>query len=700
MLRKLLIVFGALIVLVAVLAVAAALLIDPDDYRDDIAQRASAQLGREVTLAGPMSLRLLPWLAIEINDVGVANPSDFGEAPPLARIGTATASVRVWPLFRGEVETGAIRLDDAHLHLVTNRAGRSNLDGLLAADPDPTRPEEVDLSRLRLGEISLRNVALINLDQRTGEQSEVLIESFSMDPFRVEQPVPFRLSARLSDADGESVRLSRVEGTVQLARDAGTIDVARLLAEFDLPDNAGSGSLRAAMTVDTRPDTPVLVFPVLDVTLAVETARLAFVTVDPLTVSLGETISAEISAARIGLNEQQLDAHGDVRIGDQVRLNLTVGGERLDLRPLLANGRADAPVADRETEVAGFEGLDKVNATFNLALQTLVVSDALSLDDVEARARLADNVLVLSPLNARLLGGRFDGRMEVDFSQEPARIVLQPRLEGIMVDRLAELSGNAAPVQGSGDLQLDLSFSGFDLAGILRSLDGSGSYSIQQGALLGVDLQRLVSEELTTSNLANVSRVFGGQTEFESFGGSLVARSGIVELPDLRLVASDFGLSGVGQIDLSAGMVDYQLELAMGEALTSRLPRTVREATGGRVPLAIAGPINGPTVQVNLGRLAERTLRDQLEQRLLPRRERLPEDEAADGQPVDPETREQATEEQRQPERRERSSDLLLRALRNRRDRDQDQGRDQDSDTDAEEEQGEEEPEPPGFNRP
>jgi len=681
--RKFLLVFAALVALVVVLALAAVLLIDPDDYRDDLAAAASEQLGRDVTLAGPMSLRLFPWLAIEISDVGVANPPDFGQAPPLARIGVATASIRVWPLFRGNVETGAIRLEDAELHLVTNPAGRSNLDGLLTAEPAPDRPEDIDLSGLTLGEVSLRNVALINLDQRTGAQTTVLVESFSIEPFRVEQPVPFRLSARLSDADGDLVRLSRVEGTVQVARDAGTIDVGRLLAEFDLPDNGGTGSLRAAMNMDLRPDPPVVVIPVLDVTLAVEAVRMGFVAVEPVRVSLGETVSADIAAARLSLNEQPLDARGEVHIDDGVRADLTVSGERLDLRPLLDNARADAPAPDRETPAGDFEGFEGLELTFSLALQTLVVSDELSLNQIDAQARLADNVLVLSPLNAGLLGGRFDGRMEVDFSQAPARIVLQPRLQGIMVDRLAALSGTAVPVEGSGDLQLDLTFSGFDLAGILRSLDGSGSYSIQQGALLGVDLQRLVSEELTTANLANVSRVFGGQTEFESFGGSLVARSGILELPDLNLVASDFGLSGVGQINLPEGMVDYQLELAMGEVLTARLPRTLREATGGRVPLAIAGPIAGPTVQVNLSRVAERALRDQLEQRLLPRRERR-DDEPPMDEVVDPEADEQARDEKAQEPRRERSSELLLRALRDRRVRD--------DETDDEEETGEDEP--------
>ena len=61
-------------------------------------ERASETLGREVRLDGPMSLKLFPWLALEISDVHVGNPPGFGEAAPLAearpgnRLGTGLAT--------------------------------------------------------------------------------------------------------------------------------------------------------------------------------------------------------------------------------------------------------------------------------------------------------------------------------------------------------------------------------------------------------------------------------------------------------------------------------------------------------------------------------------------------------------------------------------------------------------------------------
>ncbi|MDP0947520.1 AsmA family protein, partial [Klebsiella pneumoniae] len=77
-----------------------------------------------------MSLRVFPWLALEIEAVQVGNPSGFEDAPPLARIGRAVASVRVLPLISGRLETGAISLSDTELTLVRLANGQSNLDGL------------------------------------------------------------------------------------------------------------------------------------------------------------------------------------------------------------------------------------------------------------------------------------------------------------------------------------------------------------------------------------------------------------------------------------------------------------------------------------------------------------------------------------------------------------------------------------------
>ncbi|MEE4331782.1 MAG: AsmA-like C-terminal region-containing protein, partial [Wenzhouxiangella sp.] len=194
-----------------------------------------------------------------------------------------------------------------------------------------------------------------------------------------------------------------------------------------------------------------------------------------------------------------------------------------------------------------------------------------------------------------------------------------------------------APLRGLGDFDLRLTFSGFSLPEILASIDGSGSFSVSEGALLGVDLDRLLSEGLSNTSFETIRRSFGGSTEFERFGGRMEVRSGVVELPAIDLAASDYGLSGSGRIDLRANEVDYQVDLALGEAVNERLPRSVREALGGRLPLTISGPIGEPTVGVDLAGVAERAVRrqgrDLLLRTLLERsaHEERPEDADAEG---------------------------------------------------------------------
>jgi AsmA protein len=678
MMRKLLIVISVLLALLVAAAVVAMLVIDPDDYRDEIAQRASDQLGREVRLDGPMSLKFFPWLAIEISDVGVGNPPDFGEAPALARVGSAIASVRVWPLIRDrELEFGAITLEDAEFHLVTDRAGRSNLDGLLAeTDPEVERAEP-DLGVLALGQIRLRDVRLVNLDQQTGESQAFRIDSMNLAPFRAAQPVAFDLTASLLDGDDEVVRLSSLSGTVEVARNLSSLRLQGLVGEVVLPAAQADGRIQADVELVPGPTTTTARLTDFQARLSHADLALMIQATTPMEVETGaHGTRARFDQVTVRINDDRLSASGRLELAPAINAELDLVGERLDLRRLIP----DAP--EREHSPNGAEApvdftiLHDTAARLSLQLGTLVVSDALRLDEVEARARLEDGVLELSPLEARLFGGRFDGRVEVDFTTEPPRVVVQPALSGILVDQVAELSGRTAPVRGSGDMRLDLSFSGFELDEILGSLDGSGNFSVAEGALIGVDVRELISQELTVSNLGNVSRAFGGETRFDTFGGTMTARSGVIEIPDLNLAASDYGMSGRGTIDLAAGLVEYRLELQLGETLTAQLPRTLRQATDGRIPLAITGPIREPTVMVDVAGIAEQALRGQIEQRLLrSRRDRDSEpepqadtEEGEEGEQGDAETGTEPLSEQEDAPRT-RDSERLLRGLLERIDK-------------------------------
>jgi len=108
MLRRVVLILIVLVVVVLIGAAAAVALIDPDDYRDEIAARATELLGREVRLDGPIDLKLWPRLAFEIQDARLGNPPEMAALPLLAEIGRATASLRERARLRDQVDERAL----------------------------------------------------------------------------------------------------------------------------------------------------------------------------------------------------------------------------------------------------------------------------------------------------------------------------------------------------------------------------------------------------------------------------------------------------------------------------------------------------------------------------------------------------------------------------------------------------------------
>jgi AsmA protein len=57
------IIFGSLVALVLLAAVAVLLLVDPNDHKDRISAAVQKSTGRALTLPGELKLSLFPWIA-------------------------------------------------------------------------------------------------------------------------------------------------------------------------------------------------------------------------------------------------------------------------------------------------------------------------------------------------------------------------------------------------------------------------------------------------------------------------------------------------------------------------------------------------------------------------------------------------------------------------------------------------------------
>lgn len=134
---------GGLVALLIVAAVLIVAFVDPNDYRDDIERAVENQTGRNLELTGELELSVFPWISLHTGAASLGEAPGFGPEPFLV-IKEAQVSVRFWPLLRGQVEAGKVRLVGARVRLITDAKARNNWDDLgkrTATQPEaPTGP--------------------------------------------------------------------------------------------------------------------------------------------------------------------------------------------------------------------------------------------------------------------------------------------------------------------------------------------------------------------------------------------------------------------------------------------------------------------------------------------------------------------------------------------------------------------------------
>lgn len=226
-------VVGGVIALVGVGLLLVVLFVDPNDYRDEIERMAEQKTGRELTLSGDLKLSVFPWIAIQ------AGPASLGDAPgfgpePFAEVREARVGVRLFPLLRGEIEVGQLRVDGARIRLITDEQGRNNWGDLGESDATTAAGDSNAAPPPTIAGLSITDAAVTIEDRK--ERTRRVVRDFNVKTGRLASGEPFDL------------------------------DVAFVLDQE--PDAAITVHLTAVVTSDLERKVHRLERPVIDVTLS------------------------------------------------------------------------------------------------------------------------------------------------------------------------------------------------------------------------------------------------------------------------------------------------------------------------------------------------------------------------------------------------------------------------------------------------
>lgn len=115
----------ALPLVIAVVAVLVGVTIDASRWREAIAERAAAALGRPVLLEGPLELVIARESALRVGGIRILNPEGFA-TPAFATLGEARARVDLLALLDGRLDVRSIEAADARVYLERAADGRAN----------------------------------------------------------------------------------------------------------------------------------------------------------------------------------------------------------------------------------------------------------------------------------------------------------------------------------------------------------------------------------------------------------------------------------------------------------------------------------------------------------------------------------------------------------------------------------------------
>lgn len=339
MLKKLLIGFAGLIVILVIAVVAIPFLIPVDTIRNQVQAQVEQATGRTLTIGGDVSVSVFPTATVTLEEVALANAEGASE-PDMVTLDRLDVALNLLPLLTGAVEVDRFVLEGPVINLEIAEDGTPNWlfpatadDGASDGPGDGTGTGG-GVPAVTLGEVRISDGRFTFLDRRTGQTITVADADLTVEATALTAPVSLEGLATVGDTP---VTLSVAVDTPQALLDGATagvdvrIDSAPIVLMLDgdlslaaSPGFDGSASLtvpsiaRVVELVDAGSMVPALPVDQVDFTgdiaaspsaLSLGTFRLA---VDDMSVSgdFAADLSGDVPTVTgdIAISEFDLDA--------------------------------------------------------------------------------------------------------------------------------------------------------------------------------------------------------------------------------------------------------------------------------------------------------------------------------------------------------------------------------------------------------
>ncbi len=294
----------------------------------------------------------------------------------------------------------------------------------------------------------------------------------------------------------------------------------------------------------------------------------------------GALMAPNLSGASLKLDDTTAtgDVGADLR-GPRPRIVADLAMDTLDITPFLGSGsqkQDQTPSLNEDWDDTPFDlaGLRAVDATITVAANTVVI-DQITLRDALLNTRLDDGRLSAlfrrgdDTPGFRAFQGDWYGDLVLDASRSTPSLQIEALATSIAAQEMLTALTGFQNLSGLGDVHVNMSSEGNSLKALIAGLDGKFESDLNQGALKGLNLAKMVRDVTNVGDLlrnGNLSIASfrdalspEAETDFSSFIGNLDFSNGVASITDLSIDNPVVGVTGTGRIDLGARTLDISL---------------------------------------------------------------------------------------------------------------------------------------------
>lgn len=708
-------------------SIALFLFFDPNDFRDDISAGVKEATGRDLVIEGELSLSLFPWIAIEIGRTQLGNAEGFGDEPFLS-FEAARLSVRVMPLlFGGEIAVGTASIDSLSVNLQVKSNGETNwddlasmgessekqiVDDILQEQPEQTESEPISFD---IANISISNASVSYTDAQAGSRSS--ITDLTLNTGRIAAGSPFDLNAtfRFEVTPGDLGGQLSIRGTVLASEGMAHIDISGMNISGTLQGVAAQATDfnfdARAIAIDTGKQSIALgemdlgllgismVANVEPFSYAGDPRPTATITVhefslktlmttlgtEPLETADENALQRVSFSAKVAVGSKAVELTDMQLVLDDTTVTGSLSLPKSNDTAILFDLNADSIVLDHymapplDPEVAADDDttnieipVDMIRALHvsgKLRMQQAVLS-GIVFENLQLGVHGANGKLRLHPISADIFDGAYNGDVRIDATGKEAAIAVNENIVDVQLASLATAMFGVENVSGTINGSFVLSGRGIDLDAIRRDLDGTVSFELADGALLGTDVwyELRQARALLKGEPAPAPRL-PARTEFSAVSASGKVTDGVLRNNDFLAELPFLRLTGKGSVNFVEASLNYAMEarvLDSPEFAGQVSAAELKDFTSAVIPLKVSGSLASPSIKPDIDALIKQQIKKKFEKqknklfnRLLGRPE-----PAADAPPAGEENNTETpkdNEEQKEPD----PEDLIKDALKN-----------------------------------